>query len=400
MANQEIWRRQAEKGLVNIDEDLVSLSFDEVRNEFPIVRNRAYLNNASIGPMSNLVMTSVEAFLTNVRDFGRNNYPHWCAYAENAIKSRIGRMIGAYREEIAFTKNTTEGLVAVANGLDWRDGDNIVLPSIEYPSNVYCWQRLARQGVSIKWVEPVDGVIAVESIADAIDSRTRLVSVSSVQFSNGYRHDIEALQDLCRKRGVLLNIDAIQCVGALHLDLSSGGIDFLSFGGHKWMLSPIGTGIFYCNARALDQLTPSMVGYHTVAKSEAHMDYDLGDYRPGAARFEAALENFPGIWGMDAAVKTVLALGTKAVEHHILSMVEYATDKLKSRGWTIMSPSGAGEMSGILSFCGPIDVVELEKRLKEAKIDIAIRAGRARISPSYYNDRSDIDAFIAALPNL
>jgi len=394
----ETFRKQAQQGLVNIDEDVIDLTFEQVRAEFPIAARRTYLNNASIGPMSNLVMASVETFLSDVRDNGRNNYPHWCAYAEDAIKSRIGRLIGAKSSEIAFAKNTTEGLVAVANGLDWREGDNLVLPSIEYPSNVYCWQRLAKQGVTTKWIEPVNGVISVDSVAEAIDRRTRLVSISAVQFSNGYRHDLDALQELCRSRGVLLNLDAIQWVGALHLDLSSGGVDFLSYGGHKWMLSPIGTGVFYCNERALDQLTPSMVGYHTVAKSEAHMDYDLTDYRPGAARFEAALENFPGIWGMDAAVKTVLGLGTRAVEAHILSLVEHASERLRARGWTINSPHGPCEMSGILSFSGPVDVVALETRLRDAKIDIALRAGRARISPSYHNTLDDIDTFVDALP--
>jgi selenocysteine lyase/cysteine desulfurase len=132
-----------------------------VRAEFPIAAERAYLNNASIAPLSNMVLAAVTAFLHDVRDRGRTNYPNWCAYAETAIKGRIGRLIGAGAMELAFTKNTTEGLVAVANGLDWREGDNVVLPSFEYPSNVYCWQRLAKRGVDIKWVQPEDGRITV-----------------------------------------------------------------------------------------------------------------------------------------------------------------------------------------------------------------------------------------------
>jgi len=263
----DLWREQAVRSFAGEDTDVPALDFAAVAAQFPIKRRRAYLNNASIGPISEPVLAAVDAFLHDVRDNGRNNYPIWCRYAEQQIKDRVARLIGAEPREIAFVKNTTEGLVTVANGLDWRAGDNVVLPRIEYPSNAYCWMRLAKYGVSIHWVEPRDGRIPVAAIAEAIDARTRLVSLSAVQFSNGFRHDLAATCELCRRRGVLLNLDAIQWVGALALDLSQLAVDFLAFGGHKWLLAPIGTGIFYCNANALDRLEPSHVGYHTVDKS-------------------------------------------------------------------------------------------------------------------------------------
>lgn len=397
----DLWRDQAVRSFAGEDTDVPSLDFASVAAQFPIKRRRAYLNNASIGPMSEPVLAAVNAFLHDVRDNGRNNYPTWCCYAEEWIKARVARLIGARASEIAFVKNTTEGLVTVANGLDWRDGDNIVLPRFEYPSNVYCWMRLAPLGVSIRWVEPRDGRVPVDAIAAAIDSRTRLVSLSAVQFSNGFRHDLAATSELCHARGVLVNLDAIQWVGALALDLSQLAIDFLAFGGHKWLLAPIGTGIFYCNANALDRLRPSHVGYHSVAKSEAHLDYDLTAYRPGAARFEAALENFPGIWGLDAAVKVLLGLGPRRVQEHILALNAYAAEGLRARGWQIASPWLADERSGLLSFYSPATQAEhLEARLRDAGVDAAVRDGKLRISPSYYNDRDDIDRLLAALPRL
>jgi len=208
------------KSFVGEDTEVPALDFASVAAQFPIKRKRAYLNNASIGPMSEPVLAAVNAFLDDVRDNGRNNYPAWCRYSEGQIKARVARLIGARPSEIAFVKNTTEGLVTVANGLDWHEGDNIILPRFEYPSNVYCWMRLAKFGVSIRWVEPQDGRVAVGAIAEAIDARTRLVSLSAVQFSNGFRHDLAATSELCRKRGVLLNLDAIQWIGALTLNLS------------------------------------------------------------------------------------------------------------------------------------------------------------------------------------
>src|SRR5262249_5640904 len=160
-------------------------------------------------------------------------------YADEHIKARLGSLIGAGPDEIAFIKNTTEGLVTVANGLDWRAGDNVVLPDIEYPSNVYCWMRLAQPGVAIQVGAHPHGRVTVDTIAEAIDSRTRLVSVSAVQFSNGFRQDLASTSALCQERKVLLNLDAIQWIGALHMDLRRYHVDFMSVGGHKWLLAPI-----------------------------------------------------------------------------------------------------------------------------------------------------------------
>jgi cysteine desulfurase/selenocysteine lyase len=375
-----------------------SRDFDRVRQDFPIAQRRAYLNNASIGPSSNRVVAAVNAFMADVRDNGRNNYPSWCRHADTDIKDRIGRLIGADRSEIAFVKNTTEGLAIVTNGIDWQPGDNVIVPDIEYPSNVYCCMNLKRRGVELRWVKNREGRILVDDLRAVMDSRTRLVSISSVQFSNGFRHDIEATGALCRERDVLLSLDAIQWVGALHIDMASLPVDFMAFGGHKWMLAPIGTGVFYCSKSALEKIRPSVVGYHSVDKSEDHMDYDL-DFRPNAGRFEEALVNFPGIYGLDAAVATQLELGTVRIEKHILALTGIAAEALKRKGYEILSPWRDDERSGILSFRHPSKPADqIAQRLKDAGVDLAVRAGALRISPSFYNSSSDITRLVEALP--
>ncbi|WP_339855977.1 aminotransferase class V-fold PLP-dependent enzyme [Roseovarius nubinhibens] len=380
--------------------ELDDLTFATVGQLFPIKSRRVYFNNASIGALSLPVTNAVNRFLTNCQLNGRNDYPNWCKHADTAIKDRVAELIGADRGEIAFVKNTTEGLVTVANGLDWREGDNVILPAIEYPSNVYCWMKLANRGVSIRWVSPdADGRISVDAIREAMDGNTRLVSVSAVQFSNGFRHDLDATAALCRERGVLLNLDAIQWVGALEINVHELGVDFMSFGGHKWMLAPIGTGVFYCRAGALDQLDPPSVGYHSVDRGEDHMDYLL-DYRPNAGRFEEALVNFPGIWGLDAAIRVQLALTPRAIEAHILDLTCYAADRLRAKGYVIKSPRGPGEQSGNLSFTHPRRAPqEIDDHLKGHGIDLAQRGGNLRISPSYYNDRDEIDRLLEELPD-
>ncbi|MDQ2084136.1 aminotransferase class V-fold PLP-dependent enzyme [Xanthobacteraceae bacterium Astr-EGSB] len=378
---------------------LNGLTLQNVGKLFPIKQKRCYFNNASIGAMSLPVIAAVDRFLGNVRDNGRNDYPNWCRHADTEFKDRIARLIGAKRSEIAYVKNTTEGLVTVANGLPWKAGDNVILADIEYPSNVYCWMRLKRLGVEVRWVKNRAGRILVDDVRAAMDGRTRIVSLSAVQFSNGYRHDIASTATLCREKGALFNIDAIQWVGALKIDVEKLGIDFMSVGGHKWMLAPIGTGIFYCRSESLDRLDPPSVGYHTVGKTEDHMDYELV-YRPDAGRFEEALVNFPGIWGLDAAVRVQLALTSEAIESHILGLTSRAAEGLRRRGYDIVSPFGDGERSGNLSFSHPrLAIEDLEGRLRSAGIDLAIRGGKLRISPSYYNDTQEIDRLLDVLPS-
>jgi cysteine desulfurase/selenocysteine lyase len=395
-----LWREQALRSFTGSDAEIPALTLDAVAREFPIAGRRSYLNNASIGPMSDPVLAAVDAFLHDVRDNGRNNYPIWCSYADRFIKQRIARLIGARAGEIAFVKNTTEGLGIVANGLDWREGDNVVLADIEYPSNVYCWMRLARRGVDIRWVKAVEGRVPVDALRAAVNSRTRLISISAVQFSNGFRHDLAATSQLCAQHGILLNLDAIQWVGALQMDVSRYHVDFLSVGGHKWLLAPIGTGFFYCNAASLDRLDPPTVGYHSVDKGEAHMDYDLV-YRPDAGRFEEALVNLPGIWGLDAAVKLQLGLGSAAIEAHILELGALAAELLLRQGWKIVSPLAASERSGNLCFTRPgLDPEAAATRLRDAGVDLAVRGGALRISPTYYNDARDIERLIDELKSV
>lgn len=374
------------------------MDFKTIQNEFPIKRKMVYLNNASIGPLSTRVIAAVDEFMNDVRDHGRIHYPDWCRFADHEIKAKIGRFIGADKSEIAFVKNTTEGILLVANGLDWRDGDNVIIADIEYPSNVYCWMNLARRGVAIKWVKTKLGRILVEDIEALIDQRTRMVSLSGVQFSNGFRLDLERTSEVCRKHGVLLNLDMIQHLGALDLNLGDYSVDFLSAGGHKWLLAPIGTGFFYCRRASLDYLHPHNVGYHSVDKSEDHMDYDL-TFRPDAGRFEEALVNFPGIWGLNAALDIFLELGMKKVEHHIQGLVNLAIEGLEEKGYSIISSKETKERSGILSFRHPhLSLDEIRDRLEQGRVFLAIRGSGLRISPSVYNDEEDIRAMLEALP--
>jgi len=374
------------------------VSFESVRNDFPIKRERVYLNNASIAPCSSRVTTAVTEFLSEVQMRGRRNYPNWCRHVDETARARAARLIGAEPSEIAWVPNTTQGICLVANGLEWRHGDNVIIANIEYASNVYPWMNLKDRGVEVRWVEASEGRVETSAIERLIDRRTRLISLSSVQFSNGFRLDLDGLCELRERHKVLVHLDAIQHLGALAMDVSAHPVDFLSAGGHKWLLGPIGSGIFYCRSESLERLKPSIVGYHTVDKPLDHSDFDLTP-RPGAARFEEALVNFPGIYGLDRAIETILELGVKRVEGHILGLASLAIEGLNRKGFKVLSSTKEGERSGIVAFQHPtIPAAEIDTRLQDARIDVAIRRDALRISPSFYNDEAEIEKFLEVLP--
>lgn len=373
----------------------------EARADFPIVHRRAYLNASSLAPLSNRVVGAVNAQLCDLQLHGRNNSPFRVHFAETEIRPAIARLIGAEPEEIAFVKNTTEGLNIVANGIDWRPGDNVIIANIEYPSNVYCWLNLQRRGVEIRWVDAKarDGRVLVDDIRALMDARTRLVSVSCVQFSTGFRQDMQATGQLCHERGVLLNYDAIQAAGVLEIDASRTHFDFMSAGGHKWLAAPMGTGFFYCRASALERLHPHGIGPGSMTNEETDIEYDLGLMQPNARRFEEALPNYPGLWGLHASLSTIAALGAKVTEAHALRLTEQAIEGARRKGYQIRSPLGTGERSGILCFRHPAITSEaVNARLIEAGVDVTVRQGNLRIAPHFYNDPSDIDRLIDALP--
>ena len=375
------------------------MNFEDVRKDFPIKRERVYLNNASIGPCSSRVTNAVSELLTDVQMRGRRHYPEWCRYADETARTRAAQLIGAESTEIAWVPNTTQGIGLVANGLDWHDGDNVIIADIEYPSNVYPWMNLKDRGVEVRFVEARDGRIENAAIEALIDRRTRLISLSSVQFSNGFRLDLDALCELREKHGVLVHLDAIQHLGALAMDVSTQPIDFLSAGGHKWLLGPIGSGVFYCRNASLEHLKPSVVGYHTVDKPLDHSDFELTP-RPGAARFEEALVNFPGIFGLDAAIETILELGVDRVESYILGLTSVAIEGLREKGFDLLSSTAEEERSGVVAFQHPtIAAADIDSKLQAAGVDVAVRRAALRISPSFYNDEDEIDRFLEALPS-
>ena len=365
------------------------------RHEFPACANRAYLNCAAVAPGSTRVRAAINAWLDDHVARGSMASAHWWARTAE-VRARTAELVGAAPEEIAFVRSTSHGLAMVAEGLDWRSGDEVAVASaLEYPSNVYAWKHLASRGVGVRELRAVDGAVTPETVEEAIGPRTRLVAVSSVQFASGHRTDVGAIGRLCRDRDVLFVVDAIQQAGAFPIDVKASGIHAMAACSHKWMLGLLGIGFLYVDRDLLPNLRPSLVGWHSVEDPFA-FDGTRFDLRTDASRLEEAAPTFPMVYGLGAAVDMLLEAGVADTAAHISGLLDRAAGALEAIGCEV-SPAPE-HRAGILMIKPPsADVDALAEACAERGIAVSVRRGRLRLSPHLYNDEDDIDALVDLL---
>lgn len=234
--------------------------------EFPVSQKWAYFDHAAVAP---LPRRSANALREWAADQESNGVVHWLSWEKklDALRRNLATLIHAQADEIAFVPSTTHGIGLIAEGFPWKPGDNVVTASEEYPSNIYPWMNLADRGVTLRLVPGRDDRVWTEDLANAIDDRTRVLTISHVEFASGFRNDLDALAEICRNRGVALFVDAIQGLGPLPIDVSKTPIDFLCADGHKWLLGPEGAGLLYIRREWIDRLRPIGVGWHSVTSS-------------------------------------------------------------------------------------------------------------------------------------
>jgi selenocysteine lyase/cysteine desulfurase len=250
--------------------------------------------------------------------------------------------------------------------------------------------------VQLRRVPAPAGHASIDAIASAIDKRTRVVAVSAVQFSSGFRYDLDAIGQLCQQRGVLLVVDGTQSVGALTIDATRSLIDVLAVSSHKWMLGPSGIGFVHVSDRALGSIRPDIVGWLSVTEPFV-FDYRL--VLPNTAdRYEPGTENVFGIVGLGAAISLFLDWGTQHVEDRVLSLTDHICDRLHRIGCEVISPRQEQHRSGIVIFkkagTSPEDLHGL---LTTAGVKCAPRGGGVRFSPHFYNTHDEVDIAIAAM---
>lgn len=368
-----------------------------IREQFPITRNFNFQNHAAVAGLSVRAAEAIRKYTETARDYA---YLGESFFTEvSRVRKLAAKLINANADEVTFCKSTSEGISFVANGLQWNTGDNVVLANVEFPANVFPWMNLQARGVRLKTVIEESGRIPLEKMIAAIDNRTRVVTISAVQYASGYRADLAMLGEVCRERGVFLCVDAIQALGAFPVDVQAMNIDFLAAGGHKWLCAGEGIGIFYCNKSLLGHLRPSTVGWMSMKPTKDFGDMTF-EFRDNARRFDAGSYNHAGIHALGGALDLIFEFGLDNITERITMLTDLLVDGVREKGYRVLSPRRPEEKSGIVSFFSDVhDLAHIRDHLQnEYRIIIAQREGRLRASPHYYTTEDEIRQLVHHLP--
>ena len=364
------------------------MNLENIRKEFPVTSEIIFFDHARVAPLPKRVKQVVTAFIDDATRFGTAHYENWVLELERTRK-KFAELINANRDEIAFVKNTSEGISIVANGFDWQLGDNVVIPDIEFPANVYPWWNLKQRGVETRMVKSVGGRVLFDELVKQVDNKTRILSISSVECNSGFRSDLNRLGTFCKEKGILFFVDAIQSLGVLPLDVKKDHIDFLSADGHKWMLSVEGLGGFYISKNVVDRIRPTTMGWGNVVNAENFMDYDF-TLQKDAKKFEEGTPNTMSIHAFGAALGLLLETGIDNIEKRVISLGNYIIAELNQRNIKIYSSTLLNERSGNISFVLDKDVSKLDSFMLENKVKLTVRDGLVRFSPHFYNNEDEV----------
>lgn len=373
------------------------MELHEYRSLFPSVANHVYLNHAACSPLPTRTIQATQALLEEQHLYGCRYSQGWAGLVDK-IRETAARFIGASPEEVALTRNTSHGLLLVANGLPWRAGDNLIVPQGEFTANVYPWLTLRGRGVEVRFAPTRNNRILPEDIEALMDAHTRLVAISAVQFGSGFRCDLHAIGAMCRARGVLLCVDGIQALGQMPFNVNDPQVDFLSAGGPKWLMAPLGTGIFYCRKGLIEQLSPVFMGWRSTVNSENYYDYNM-PWHPDARRFEEATLNIPGLLGLRASMELLMEAGLERIRAHLLDLTEQLAEGVLAQGYVVTTPMEIeSERSGIVCFKHPQrPAAAIQERLAAANVIVSLRGEVIRVSPHFYNTAEEIAALVEAL---
>ncbi len=386
----------------NIDLSIDHILADETLRHrlFPVTRKRIFLAHAGVAPLPG---PTVEALKLEAEraGFAQENADFMSEI--DAIRRVSARLINANTDEVALLGPTSLGLNLVAHGIDWKPDDEVVCYPDDYPANVYPWQALADKGVKVVPILPERaGEITPELVLSTLTPKTRLVALASCHFLSGFRLDYEHIGEELHRRGILFCLDAIQSLGATTIDVRH--IDFLAADSHKWMLGPLGAGIFYVKKKNFEILKPALLGAWNVrspgfiAQPDIHFEATARRYEPGAL-------NMLALHGMKASLELILGLGVKQIEARLLELRAYTEDRLLSKGFRVMGfANRRSQKSGITTIAleSEATAVAHAKKLRENRIDVSLRGTRGgvsclRFSPHFYNTEAEIEEVIKIL---
>ena len=368
----------------------------EARNLFPLVEHYIHMNHAGVSPMSQRSRAAIEQVVD--ASMNRPYRDGWAQDEADRVRELVARLINASADSIALTRSTAHGISLLAQGLDWKAGDNVVGAVGEYPANVYPWMALASRQVEYRQAKPADGRITPEDVFSLVDARTKVVALSHVEFWNGFRVDLETIGAECRRRGIIFAVDVMQSAGALQVDVGRLPIDFCAAGAGKWLIGPPGVGFCFFAPALVERVRPVILGARSVAGHD-YFTYDL-TFAPGARRFEESVVSVLDTAAFGAALDLLLEVGTDVIEDRVLDLAARLADGLAGCGCEIVEPwpRKRAESSGIVSFRKPGTKAQAVLRdLNAAHVVARIHQDFVRLSPHFYNTNEEVDRVLDVL---
>ncbi len=369
---------------------------ESIRKHFKYLQNKTiYFNHASTGPMPDFVVNAVNNYLKERSENEIDNYDNVLKIIKET-KELVAKFINTTPDRIAFVDNVSNAMNLLAQGLKWNQGDEIILFDIEFPANVYPFLNLEKNGVKVKILPSRNGKIQIEDIRREITSKTKLLSISHVQFLGGYRSNLEEIGKLCRDNEIIFSVDAIQSIGVVNVDVQKMKIDYLASGIQKWMLGLEGTTIIYISEELQKKIEPKYVGWLSVKNAWNILDYNL-DLEDTAHRFEPGTLNFAGIVSLNASIKFFSEIGINEIEKSILSNTNLFIQLLEEAGFEFLfKPEKDAEVSGIVTIKVD-DPFQVYKKLLESGIHTSVRESYLRFSPHFYNTSDEIEFVVKKL---
>ena len=375
------------------------MKLDEVRELFPHLKaGKIYFNHASTGPMSERVKNKLSNLIMERSGDKIDDYKEFIKISEET-KNYLSESLNCKSSEIAFVDNTSNGINIMAQGLNLKKGDRILLNDIEFPANVYPFLNLQKNGIEIDFVKSHNGIVSAENVINSVGDKTRLISISFVQFLSGYKVDLKKIGKYCKENGIVFSVDAIQGLGALQSDVKRCNIDFISCGTQKWLLGLQGFGFIYISNELQEKLESKYVGWTSVKNSWNLLDYNL-KLKSNAERFQNGTINTFGVYALNASLKLLKEFGFDNIERRVIENSTYFIKELMKTDYKpILKNTAEENLSGIVSIQNKKSK-EVFEELGKKNVSAAFREGIVRFSPHFYNTKEEIDTVITKLQDI
>ena len=372
---------------------------EQIRSLFLAAQHYTYLNSAAVSPMPATAVKAVISQLMDVAGGGMLGYQHW-VNTKNRARGLVAGLMNVRDEQVAFTRNTSDGFSSIAAGLDWKQGDNIVSFEAEFPANFYPWRRVRDEfGVELRLCPEREGRIDMDEFISLIDSNTKVVAISAVQYASGFRADLERIGRAAREADALFCVDIIQGLGAMEFDLPAQFVDAACAASHKWLCAPEGCGIIYLSDRARERIKPTLVGWISVEEPWNFADREQS-FKSTALAWESGTGPSALFYGLEQSLKLLINTGIGNIESYLSDLSDQLCDAVAGKNYAIVSSRAPSEKSAIVCIKSGngLSPNQIASQLERKKIIVSPRGDRLRIAPHFYNNSADIDRLIEALP--